>query len=152
MPLALLFLIILQTYFRVPIIVGILTAMTNYSRMALPFMVALMGRSASLLIQQSILILCCRYSRKILWLEVSSTNKDSKVIASYYLQAVEDYGIYTAGCLYCFYCYSQVAQKLLELIRALKMPRYLSYSRSCDISVLMEQRILLMVLFDMGDQ
>lgn len=30
------------------------------------------------------------YSRKILWLEVSSTNKDSSVIAGYFLKAVEE--------------------------------------------------------------
>ena len=33
-----------------------------------------------------------RYSRKILWLEVCPTNKDSKVIAGFYLDAVKKYG------------------------------------------------------------
>ena len=32
-------------------------------------------------------------SRKILWLEVSTTNKDSAVIAGYYVKAVQKYGI-----------------------------------------------------------
>ncbi len=32
------------------------------------------------------------FSRKILWLEVSSTNKNSSVIAGYYLKAVEKHG------------------------------------------------------------
>ncbi len=29
---------------------------------------------------------------KILWLEVAPTNKDSKVIAGYYLKAVQNFG------------------------------------------------------------
>ncbi len=32
------------------------------------------------------------FSRKVLWLEVSTTNKDSRVIAGYYLKAVQEYG------------------------------------------------------------
>ena len=32
-------------------------------------------------------------SRKFLWLEVSTTNKDSAVIAGYYVKAVQKYGI-----------------------------------------------------------
>lgn len=32
------------------------------------------------------------YSRKVLWLEVATTNKDSAIIAGYYLRAVEKYG------------------------------------------------------------
>ena len=31
----------------------------------------------------------CRFSRKILWLNVSPINSDSKVVARYYLEAVE---------------------------------------------------------------
>ena len=34
----------------------------------------------------------CRFSRKVLWLEVSITNNESYVIAGYYLQAVHNYG------------------------------------------------------------
>ena len=43
-------------------------------------------------------MLCCdvlymnRFSRKVLWLEVCTTNKDSSVIAGYYLKAVKKYG------------------------------------------------------------
>ena len=33
-----------------------------------------------------------RFSRKVIWLEVASTNNDSAVIAGYYLSAVEKYG------------------------------------------------------------
>ena len=36
-----------------------------------------------------------RFSRKILWLEVSTTNKNSSVVAGYYLKAVKKYGTYT---------------------------------------------------------
>lgn len=32
------------------------------------------------------------FSRKVLWLEVCTTNKDSSVIAGYYLKAVKKYG------------------------------------------------------------
>ena len=34
------------------------------------------------------------FSRKIIWLEVASTNNSSSVIAGYYLNAVEKYGKY----------------------------------------------------------
>jgi hypothetical protein len=47
------------------------------------------------------------FSRKILWLEVSPTNKDSKIFAGYYLRAVQDYGsegfvMYVATCMIAF--------------------------------------------------
>ena len=37
----------------------------------------------------------CSFSRKVIWLEVSTTNNDPSVIAGYYLHAVEKYGNYT---------------------------------------------------------
>ena len=37
-----------------------------------------------------------RYSRRIIWLEVGTSNNDSKVIAGYFLQSVKQLkGIYT---------------------------------------------------------
>ena len=33
------------------------------------------------------------FSRKLIWLEVASTNNSSSVIAGYYLNAVEKYGV-----------------------------------------------------------
>ena len=41
-------------------------------------------------------IIIYSYSRKIIWLEVCPTNKDSKVVAGYYLRAVENFGNYLA--------------------------------------------------------
>ena len=38
------------------------------------------------------MIMAHRFSRKVLWLEVSITNNDSSVIAGYYLQAVDNFG------------------------------------------------------------
>lgn len=49
-----------------------------------------MGNPAPILTYYSLLY--SRYSRKILWLEVSPTNKSSKVIAGYYLYAVQSFG------------------------------------------------------------
>lgn len=37
-------------------------------------------------------ILMCRFSRKILWLKLSSTNSDPKIISRYYLETVETVG------------------------------------------------------------
>ena len=34
------------------------------------------------------------FSRKLIWLEVACTNNNSSVIAGYYLNAVEKYGVY----------------------------------------------------------
>ena len=39
-----------------------------------------------------VLLHACSFSRKIIWLEVASTNNSSSVIAGYYLNAVEKYG------------------------------------------------------------
>ena len=43
-------------------------------------------------------IYICSFSRKVIWLEVSTTNNDPSVIAGYYLRAVEKYGNYTMYC------------------------------------------------------
>ena len=52
--------------------------------------------------QHKWIMVCCLwrcidgYSRKILWLRASSINHNPAVIASYYLAAVEEYGVYPA--------------------------------------------------------
>ena len=39
-----------------------------------------------------VLIIINSFSRKVLWLKCSSTNRDAKVIARYYLECVEHFG------------------------------------------------------------
>ena len=56
-------------------------------------MQALMGKRREFsLINSNYSLVYSRYSHKILWLEVSPTNKSSKVIAGYYLEAVQNFG------------------------------------------------------------
>ena len=66
---------------------GILMVMTSYDCMAFSYTVALMG--------EYILIFnrfCkCRYSRKLMWLKVASTNHNPHVIVDYYLNAVAEF-------------------------------------------------------------
>lgn len=89
--------------FRALTTVGTLMVTTNCCRMGLPSTVALMGTCAQILHAfAAIMTFFISYSRKILWLEVSPTNKDSKVIAGYYLQAVEKYGEVTTTLLICY--------------------------------------------------
>ena len=66
---------------------------TNFYSLVLVFMDALMGNAMCI----AIIIAdkhCAinSYSRKIIWLEVCPTNKDSRVVAGYYLCAVENFG------------------------------------------------------------
>ena len=59
--------------------------------MVLLSMAVLMGMINKLLLLRYV-IKTYSFSRKVLWLEVSPTNKDSFVIAGFYLAAVEKYG------------------------------------------------------------
>ena len=49
-------------------------------------------------------------SRKIIWLEVSNTNNDPKVIASYFLNAIKKLIVYQ------LFCVLTMAQKMLSLV------------------------------------
>ena len=61
--------------------------------MGLPYMDALMGMYIHMHhFLYNVMIARYRFSRKVIWLEVASTNNDSAVIAGYYLSAVEKYG------------------------------------------------------------
>jgi hypothetical protein len=64
-------------------------AMTNLNAMDLQYMAVLMRKPS---IQVCLLYsLSNSYSRCILWLKVSKTNNDPKVIAWYYLKCVEKF-------------------------------------------------------------
>lgn len=74
--------------------VGTWMVTINWFHSTSEYMVALMGW----FINKSVLTFCAlvlnySFSRKVIWLEVATTNKDSSVIAGYYLRAVEEYGL-----------------------------------------------------------
>lgn len=80
---------------RALIIYGTWTGMISLLPLVFTYMVVLMGELACILVERGQNVACSigtmlhRYSRKILWMELSTTNRDSKVISRYYLEAVE---------------------------------------------------------------
>lgn len=81
-------------YLRDPIIVGMLMDQTHSRLMNFPFMDVLMGKEYGLPQCKYIceVYFLCRFSRKIIRLEVAKTNNNSSVIAGYFLKAVANYG------------------------------------------------------------
>ena len=74
---------------------GILMAMTNFELMAFAYMDVLMGQWGIIVHDTGVhwhhVLLLFRYSRKMLWLEVSSTNHNPRIVVDYYLNAIDKY-------------------------------------------------------------
>lgn len=54
----------------------------------------------------------CRFSRKIIWIKIAPSNSNPKVIARYYLEAVEEIA---SRCLQCFYIPFNMINALIVL-------------------------------------
>ena len=71
---------------------------TSSAHLASISMVALMGEYALMpwtckeSVDITALWTCCSYSRKIMWMNLASTNKDPEVVVKYYLDVVESIG------------------------------------------------------------
>ncbi len=76
----------------------------------------------------------CRYSRRVIWLEVGTSNSDPSVIAYHYLEAVKQLGgIYTYTRHYVRMLVNQY--KLTVQCNFVLLPRYIGYPRllRCDL-------------------